>query len=313
MVFDEGPSFEEPGQPYQQDFTVSWTGLVSRTFTLWTRKIGHYIILCGIPVIIYAAIEFLVLYTFMGVYAIDYLGTISTDSLSLILNLFILTGDMTILMIMVSLILVSMIVSAFAAGATYKFAFDNYGSRDSGDVRESFSFTIQKIVPLILMQLIVSAIVIALMLPGLILSIGAMTTYNISTLLMGMGALMIGMLLAMYLSIRLSVAVAIVITEDHSVTDSLKRAFELTSGQFWHIFTGQMLLGIVVGIIGMVMVFVSLPLALLFVGSTIGILLVIVVVGVITQLLFSPLSYIFNIVLYRDLESRTSSSAREWW
>ncbi|MHA1637801.1 MAG: hypothetical protein ACTSUB_07275, partial [Candidatus Thorarchaeota archaeon] len=146
MVFDEKPSSEEPGLPHSQDFTVTWTGLVSRTFTLWSRKLIQYIMIAAIPVIIYAVLEFLVLYAFMGAYSEAYIGTISSDPLSLILDLFLLTGDLTFLMITIFLMFASVIISAFVAGATYKFAFDNYGSRESGDIRESYSFAMGKLV-----------------------------------------------------------------------------------------------------------------------------------------------------------------------
>lgn len=313
MVFDEGPSFDEPGQPYTRDYTVTWTELVSRTFTLWTRKLIQYIMIAGIPVIIYAVLEFLVLYAFMGSYATDYIGTISADPLSLILNLFLLTGDFTFIMIMVSLMLVSVIISSFVAGATYKFAFDNYGSPDSGNVRDSFSFAIERLVPLILMQLIVSGIIIAIMLPGLILTLSSMLTYDLVGIMLGFGVLMISMLITLYVIVRLSVAVVLVITEDNSVIDSLKRAFAMTSGQFWHIFAGQMLMGIAVGLLGMVLIVIALPLTMIFGSAVIGVLIVAVIIGIISQLFFSPLSYIFGIVLYRDLESRTSTTVQEWW
>lgn len=313
MVFDEGPSFEEPGQPYPKDFTVTWTGLVSRTFTLWTRKLIQYIMIAGLPVIIFAVLEFLVLYAFLGSFASIYIGTISSNPLSFILNLFLLTGDLTIMMIIISLTFASVIISSFVAGATYKFAFDNYGSPDGGDVRESFSFTIGKLVPLILMQLIVSGIIMAIMLPGLILMMGSIIAFDLAAIVLGFGVMMISLLISLYVTVRLSVAVVLVITEDNSVIDSLKRAFAMTSGQFWHIFAGQILMGIVVLLLGMVLIVIAIPLALVFGSATIGVLVVAVFIGIISQLFFSPMSYIFGIVLYRDLQSRTSTTVQEWW
>ena len=313
MVFDEGPSYDEPGQPYQRDYTVTWTELVSRTFTLWTRKLMQYIMIAGIPVIIYAVLEFLVLYTLMGSLASVYIGTISSDPLSLILSLFLFTGDLTIMAIVISLTLVSMIISSFIAGATYKFAFDNYGSPDGGNVRDSFSFAIERLVPLILMQLIVSGIILVTMLPGLIFTLSGIIAYDLVAMLLGFGVSMISMLIALYLLVRLSVAVVLVITEDNPVIDSLKRAFAMTSGQFWHIFSGQMLMGIAVLVLGMVLIVIALPLTILFGSALIGVLIVALIVGIISQLFFSPIGYIFGIVLYRDLESRTSTTVRAWW
>ena len=66
MAFDDGPSFEEPGDPYQQDFAVTWTGLVSRTFTLWTRKIVPYMMIAALPIIILTVIEVAALVALFG-------------------------------------------------------------------------------------------------------------------------------------------------------------------------------------------------------------------------------------------------------
>jgi len=271
-----------------------------------------------IPVIIFAVLEFLVLYAFLGSFASAYIGTISSDPLSIILNLFLFTGvlftgDLTIMAIVISLTLVSVIIASFVAGATYKFAFDNYGSPDGGNVRDSFSFAIERIVPLILMQLIVSGIILVIMLPGLILTLSSVIAYDLVAILLGFGTLMISLLIALYLLVRLSVAVVLVITEDNSVIDSLKRAYAMTSGQFWHIFTGQMLMGLAVGLLGTVLIVIALPLTMIFGSALIGIIIVAVILGIISQLFFSPITYIFGIVLYRDLESRTSTTVREWW
>jgi len=314
VAFDDGPTFEEPTQPYQQNFTVSWTGLVSRSFTLWGRKLGQYIMIAGLPVIIYTILEFAVFYLLFGDYAYLYIGTISPNPLNLIMNFYLMTvTDVVFLTATIALTIIMIIVYTLVAGATYKFGLDNYGAPDKGDVGGSYSFAFGRIVPLILVQLLVNVIGMVFILPGVVLMSIGMMTMDLYSLAMGSIGFLVGALIALYVGVRLSIAGILVIAEDHSVVDTVKKAFAMTSGQFWHIFAGQILLGIAVVLITMIITLFTIPIALVFGMTIFATLLATVIVLIITQLLFSPLSYIFSVVLYRDLASRTTVAQQEWW
>ena len=73
-----------------------------------------------------------------------------------------------------------------------------------------------------------------------------------------------------------------------------------------------MLLAIAVGVLGALITIFVLPVVLIF-GTGIESMIILVVLLTIPSLLFSPLSYIFNVVLYRDLQSRTSVTQQAWW
>ena len=85
----------------------------------------------------------------------------------------------------------------------------------------------------------------------------------------------------------------------------------MAGGQFWHIFAGQFLLGIVVGIITIVIS--AFGVTFLITGVTMTALAGVVILAMIASLLTSPLSYIFGAVLYRDLTSRAAIAGQEWW
>lgn len=313
MAFDDGPSFEEPGQPYAQDFTVSWTGLVSRSFTLWGRKLAQYIMIAAIPLILYSVIEFVVLYALLGDFAVSLIGAIGSDPTSLILNLFLNNGGVMYLVIIIPLMILSIIISAVVAGATFKFGLDNYGAPDRGDVGESLSYAMARIVPLVLVQLVVAGISLAILLPGLLLMFIGFITMDLYSILMGTLAMSIGALIMLYVSVRLSVASILVIAEDQSVIDAVKKSFDMTRSQFWHIFAGQLLLSIAVGVIGSIITLLQIPILLLSGGFILAVLVSMVIVSIISSIVLSPLSYIFIVVLYRDLQSRTLVTQQEWW
>ncbi|MFW9921232.1 MAG: hypothetical protein ACFFED_16635 [Candidatus Thorarchaeota archaeon] len=313
MAFDDGPTFEEPAQPYGQDFTVSWTGLVSRTFTLWGRKLAQYIMIAFIPLLIFTLIEYAVLYLFYGSLAYLYIGSIATDPFTLILNIFLLTSDITFILITVIITITSVIISAIVAGAIYKFALDNYGAPDRGDVRESFSYASGRIVKLILVQLIISGISIGFMIPGIILLFLSVLTFDLTLIMTAFAAIAIGALVSFYITVRLAVAPVLVMAEENSVMDSIRRAYALAAGQFWHIFAGQILLALAVGVLGMIVGFLSLPLLIILGSSPMGALITYFLIAVIAGIFFTPLTYIFHAVLYRDLASRSEVTQQAWW
>ena len=170
MAFDDGPAFEEPAQPNGQDFTVSWTGLVSRTFTLWLRKIGKYLLIAAIPLIFLYAIEALVFYIYFGASISSFYTAISSDPLTLLVNIFVFAFDPVLVTALIALLVISAIISTLVAGAIYKFGLDNYGAPDRGDVGASFHFAIGRIVPLIVVQFVITLISSVLTLSGLYLS-----------------------------------------------------------------------------------------------------------------------------------------------
>ncbi len=322
MAFDEGPSPEGPAQPNQQDFTVSWTGLVSRTFTLWGRKLAQYIAIVGLPIIIIAGIEAVTIWYFLGVAGLATFSAAPTSPFSLITSLIGFSGatvTLPYLAVQLGVSIISMIVFAFVAGACIKLALDNYGTPDKGSVGESMSTAVGKIVPLIVVQLITGGILILLEIPGLVVMSSVIINLTdiyamqavLGTLLMGMVLMYAGLIIGLYITVRLAVAPALVIAEDKSAIGALKQSFSMAGGHFWHIFAGQILLGIVVGIIGIVIT--AFGLGFLLTGITTTALIGLIVLAMIAQLLTSPLNYIFGAVLYRDLTSRATIAGQEWW
>ncbi|MHA1909088.1 MAG: hypothetical protein ACW98Y_17455 [Candidatus Thorarchaeota archaeon] len=311
MAFDEGPTFEQAPQGGAH-FRVSWTGLVSRTFSLWGRKLVPYMLIASLPIIINVAIQITVLWMIYDVLSLALIGSFGTDPFSILLTLFTSTAEPLYLIVTIPLMFVGIVVSAIVSGAVIKLALDNYGAPEMGDWRESMSFAFGRIVKIILVQLVISFILIACMIPGLIIMIQAAYTFDFMLILYGVVIMYIGIPLALYLITRFAPASAVVIAEDHSVIDTLKRAYALSSGQFWHIFAGTILLGIVVGLIGGIVGIATAPAYIFALSSPLTGLLLLAAITGLTTIITSPISSIFYAVLYRDLVERDEKVVEIW-
>ncbi len=315
MENDEGLGLE-PAAPPEQDFTVSALDLVTRTFKVWVRKLPSYILIVGLIGVAFSLLQFAVFYALYGTLAFDLLLYVSTDIINTLLGLATAEPFVAIEIVIIAIVLtvVRMIVNAVIAGGGIKFALDDYGSRQA-DVRTSLSFAFSRLSTMIVAQFLLTLIVAGALAPGMYLFLGAFASIDplnpsmeaLSAMMMALPFIFIGLVVSLYFSIRLAPTNAVVIAEDLGAIDSLKRAWELTTGNFLHIFGGQILLGIAVGVIALVPGWLLVPLVFY------DLALVLYVSVLISSLLFIAINYVFEAVLYRDLESRSRVVSEEYW
>jgi hypothetical protein len=315
MENDEGLGLE-PAAPPEQDFTVSALDLVTRTFKVWVRKLPSYILIVGLLGVAFSLLQFAVFYALYGTLTFDLLLYVSTDIINTLLGLATAEPFVAIEIVIIAIVLtvVGMIVNAVIAGGGIKFALDDYGSRQA-DVRTSLSFAFSRLSTMIVAQFLLTLIVAGALAPGMYLFLGAFASIDplnpsmeaLSAMMMALPFIFIGLVVSLYFSIRLAPTNAVVIAEDLGAIDSLKRAWELTTGNFLHIFGGQILLGIAVGVIALVPGWLLVPLVFY------DLALVLYVSVLISSLLFSAINYVFAAVLYRDLESRSRVDSAEYW
>lgn len=311
MAFEKGLG-HDPSQPPEiaQDFTVSATGLVSRTISLWTRKLVQYIIIVGIVGAGLTLISFVMLFELFGT-----IGVLGTDPISYVFSIFTLTTipDLTLIGVAIMFAIIAFGINAIVAGTAIKFALDDYGER-RGDIGRSFSHSFKRTLNIILVQLLLSFLVSVVTTPGLILTSMAMEGIDISDpfnpifppgslelMMQAFGLIIVGGIFLIYISARFAPTLAIVIDTDLSAIDSLKKSWELTSGNVLHVLAAQFLIIIVILVLDLI---VNLGLTSVLYLSP----YVIVVEVIISTLLFSSLNFIFYAVLYRDLISRTGIS-----
>ncbi len=311
MENDDGLGLE-PSAPPEQDFTVSALGLVTRTLKVWVRKLPSYILIVGLIGVTFSLLQLAVFYALYGTLAFDLLIYVGADIINTLMGLFVTAPTaMAIEIIIMAIVLtvVGMVVNAVLAGGGIKFALDDYGSHQA-DVGTSFSFAFSRLPTMIVAQFLLALIVSGASAPGTYFLFYALFSVDSSSLIMTLMALpltWIGLIVSLYFSIRLSPTSAVVVAEDLGAIDSMKKAWKLTTGNFWHIFGGQIPLVIALVVIGLVVGMLLFPLA--FYGQA----LVLYVSALISSLLFGAISYVFAAVLYKDLESRSGVVSQEFW
>ena len=304
MAFEEDFGID-PSQPQPKEYTLSATGVVSRTLSLWTGKLLQYIMIVGIISAVCAAISFVLLYTIFGT-----IGVIVADPISYIFNIFAYTTfpEVTIIAVSIGFGIVAYVLTAIVAGAAIKFALDDYTGQ-KGDVGVSFSHSFGKVSNIIIVQIVISFLSAALLIPGMILLFRSMVGVDISDpfdpyfppgslelMAQAMGFLLVGLIVLLYLQSRFAPTLAIVVDTDLSAIDSLKKSWELTSGNVLHVLASQILIALVVGVATMIISF----------GASYTPFYV-VVEAILIGLLLSSINYVFASVLYKDLASRTET------
>ncbi len=311
MEIDDGLGLE-PSAPPEQDFMVSALGLVTRTLKVWVRKLPSYILIVGLIGVTFSLLQLAVFYALYGTLAFDLLIYVGADIINTLMGLFVTAPTamaIEIIIIAIVLTVVGMVVNAVLAGGGIKFALDDYGSHQA-DVGTSLSFAFSRLSTMIVAQFLLALIVSGSSAPGTYFLFYALFSVDSSALIMTLMALpliWIGLIVALYFSIRLSPTSAVVVAEDLGAIDSVKRAWELTTGNFWHIFGGQILLVIPLVVIALVLEWLLVP--LVFYDPA----LVLYVSVLISSLLFSAINYVFAAVLYKDLESRSGVVSQEFW
>jgi hypothetical protein len=317
---------EEVTHQKQHSFKVGVADLVSRPIALWYRKILSYIVLVGIVRATIFAVEAIFYWYYHpsidAWYFITPISQILEDmgylsSFTLMMDLIVIISGLDIfILISAILILAEIIMYAIFGGAVVKMALDDYGNPGAGDAGRSFSHAMSKKVNLILSQFIFAGLSLVIISPILVI----LTWFQISTesifnptsfpLFFSFIPLMLfcGIILS-YAAIRISPLTAVVVAEDKSPVEAIKRAYKLTEGQFWRVLGGQALLMLLLGGLSSVIWLIALPPLL-----SQGVWLFIVPM-VIAVLILSPLGFIQQAVLYKDLKERVPGipQGQEWW
>ncbi|MHA2300587.1 MAG: hypothetical protein ACXACD_06500 [Candidatus Thorarchaeota archaeon] len=261
MEIGSGPGIDDSQQPPTANFEVGAGELVSRTLSVYIRRIGAYLIMVGLPSFVLGVLGLTFFVAIFGEAGYTlYPGVTGADPLSLLMNYFGFLGPVgTAIGFIVMIGIINTVVLSIVNGAGVKYALDNYGNPEAGEIGESFSHAIGRALTLIIVQLIVSLVILAIVSPIIAITFSSMFVFDpldpyaiLSVLSLLLPIFLVCFILIFYLAIRFTATTGVVIAEDLSAIDSIKRSWELTSGNFWHVLGASILLGIVTLLIGAV-------------------------------------------------------------
>jgi hypothetical protein len=210
-------------------------------------------------------------------------------------------------------------------GSVIKHALDDYGYHGA-DMGHSFSSATSRIFPLILSQLLIVLLnpLVGYTTGSLLLT--NMMTYSISIIYTQLDIYfsMIGIILLigivhLYLAVRLSPTVAILMAEDISLLDAMKRAFSLTTHDIWHILGGWIVIGIITTSVSGITNILLIPLLLLgaisgFTSTLYTIYFSMIILSICISAIIGPIQFILQVVLFRDLQAREAMQTKDdWW
>lgn len=288
--------------------------LVSRTFTVWFRRIFDYVLVAGALIAaLYASMGVVLITTVGETAAGDVLDVVTADPSSVVMSLIVLASQGNSLLIhAVVMAVVSIIVGAIAVGAAIRLSLWDYGSPGQGTVQESLEWSASNVGRIVGATLAVGLVTGALVAPMTMWAnlITSMDAYEVMIFLQANGNLVIMsfvlVIAAVYIAVRLTPIVAVIAAEDLGIVDALKRSYELTSRQFWHVLISRVLLMLGVGIVAYLM-------SLLVMAAIPGVPYGNVLAQTIVSLVLAPINYVFIGVLYKDLRAREAEYARQWW
>ena len=309
MAFEKDLGYDG-SQPIDQEYTLSAYDIITRTLSLLKSKFVQYIVIVGIvgaACIIFSAVIYFAIFGIIGVFA--------SDPINYLISALLLETptDMVVVGVSLGFGIFAFILTAITGGAAIKFTLDEYGGI-KGDIGNSFSHSFSRLLPLIIYQLFTAAMIAVVITPFTFLSLQMVDMIDITdplnftfppgfleAMMQAMLIFLVGGIILFYISIRLAPTLAVIMDTDLSVIDSLKKSWELTSGNFMHIFGAMILIAVVNFIIAFILGMIT---GITFLSSE----LLLVVDSTIIIALFGALTYIFGVVLYKDLASRKGAS-----
>ena len=280
------------GRKSRSDYELNASGLVGKTFDLWRRKLPKYVTIVGLVGVALVLFQAIILFFNFGLPGFALLEFIGTSTLDTIFSLVLYEIPSGILFPLITLTLIGLLVYVIVGGAAIKYALTDYMKPGAGNLNESFSFALKLAAPLLIVQFLQSLIILGLA------ALAVLTIY--SQPLVSLGTIFA----VLYIAARLAPAPAVVIAEERAPTDALSRTWQITGRLSLHVLLGQVLMAIVFMIVTIaISVAVGIGLALFITSLEVLIL----VTTFITSLLLSPLNYIFQAVIYKDLEARDVS------
>ena len=241
----------------------------------------------------------------------QYLSLLGSEPLSFIWGSIQLIGEPAVAGVLVPFLVVTAIfmligfaINVLTVGASIQVALDDYTGQ-VGTLPRGISGATSRFFTLLIVFLIVSSINSVFLIPLGELAVAMLLAPTPDAMLEASGPFMLLGIVLLFVIALLYPSSAVVIGEDRDPISSLGRTVSLTKSSYLHTLGGIILFYVVMVVIQLV---IELGLGM-FLGGTISL----IISPFANMLIVTPLTYIYQAVLFKDLAARKGQTSQEYW
>ncbi|MHA2140209.1 MAG: hypothetical protein ACXADC_06025 [Candidatus Thorarchaeota archaeon] len=308
-------AIEDDRKPTSADdqYAIGLSAQVSTVLSLFGKRISAYIGIMLVPVI-YSFVFSTIMFLVFGPAMLLYIGWLGSEPVSFIWGSFLLLSEpippgvlTPFLGVGGVLMMIGFVLNILVLGAAVSIALRTYTGQATA-MGSGFSSAMDRFPTLLKVMLIIGSIYALIMIPiqeTLLAILNAMSILDLDAVTQGTSMLLILAAVFVIVITFLYPNAAVVMGEEQGAGRSIGRTLRLTKSNFLHTLGGILLFYIILIVITLV---IELGLALLL-----GPDLTSIITPFTTMLIITPLTFIYQAVLYKDLAARTGQSAQEYW
>jgi hypothetical protein len=299
--------------PAEDQYAIGVSTQVSTVLSLYGKRISAYVGIMIIPVI-YSFVFSSIMYLVFGPAMLLYIGYLGSEPVSFIWGTFLLLDEPIppgVLGPFVGvggvLMLIGFVLNILVLGAAISIALRTYTGQESA-MGSGFSSALERFPTLLTVILIIGSIYAVIMIPiqeALLAMLDAMQIMDLDAMTQATGMLLVMAIVYILVVTILYPNAAVVMEEGKSAGGSISRTVSLTKSNFLHTLGGIILFHIILMVITLAFEF---GLAM-FLGSDLTFL----ITPFLSMLILTPLTYIYQAVLYKDLAARTIRTEQDYW
>jgi hypothetical protein len=307
-------AFEDDQKPTSVDdhYAIGASTQVSTVLSLFGKRISAYVGIMMIP-LIYSFIFSTIMFLLFGEEMLQYIGYLGSEPVSFIYGTYQLLGQPIppeVLGPYVGvggvLMLIGFVLSVLTLGAAISIALRTYTGQSSS-IGSGFGSALERFPTLLVVTLIISSIYAIIMIPiqeSLLLILDAMQSMDFDTMTQATSTVLVLAIVFILVVALFYPNGAVVIEEDQSTGGSISRTIGLTRNSYLHTLAGIILFHVILVVITLV-----IELGLGFIMGDIGLL----IIPFASMLIITPLTYIYQAVLYKDLAARSTQTKQDYW
>jgi hypothetical protein len=307
IVDDQKPTSTE------DKYAIGVSTQVSTVISLFGKRLSAYIGIMLVPVI-YSFVFSTIMFLVFGPAMLLYIGWLGSEPVSFIWGSFLLLSEpippgvlTTFLGVGGVLMMIGFVLNILVLGAAVSIALRTYTGQGSA-MGSGFSSAMDRFPTLLKVMLIIGSIYALIMIPiqeTLIAILDAMLINDLAAVSEASTTLMIFAIVFVIAITFLYPNAAVVMGEDQGAGGSIGRTVSLTKSNFLHSLSGIILFYVILIVITIV---IELGLVMLL-----DVAVASIITPFTTMLLITPMTYIYQAVLYKDLAARTAQSTQEYW